>query len=145
MRPMDILINALKVSKSGHYTDVCRLLLSHPHPIRGSVVEQYCLSCNALLLLFFDVRFFTVAIIYVSVGSIYNYKWKDERGFHALPNYVFWAALGGYVKVKVTHTFPTFSQGRIQLFLETSAYKTIKRISNTVIFLNKYFLFYRIF
>ena len=44
-------------------------------------------------------RFLGLVLIYLVVGSAYQYFGKQERGIRILPNYDFWKAFGGYVWV----------------------------------------------
>lgn len=42
-----------------------------------------------------------IALLYLTIGSVYNYTTKQVRGIEALPNYVFWWELPSLVKVQI--------------------------------------------
>ena len=46
-------------------------------------------------------RFLGLVLIYLVVGSAYQYFGKQERGIRILPNYDFWMAFAGYVWVSI--------------------------------------------
>ena len=69
--------------------------------VSDSPQSRRCLSSLKSMFIF-SLRFLGLVLIYLVVGSAYQYFGKQERGIRILPNYDFWMAFAGYVWVSTS-------------------------------------------